>query len=130
MRHGCSAPRAKFRVLDWDAGWIWAWRPLLFHARALSLICTGMDDGGDQVFGRGTSEHEFFTPFGWQNLATWRNCVFRHDISELGNMSLDEFGEDSSAFFIPSGEFWASANLQNFGMFNSFGWIGKVAAFW
>ena len=95
MRHGCSAPRAKFRVLDWDAGWIWAWRPLLFHARALSLICTGMDDGGDQVFGRGTSEHEFFTPFGWQNLATWRNCVFRHDISELGNMSLDEFGEDT-----------------------------------
>jgi len=71
---------------------------------------------GDQVFGRGTSEHEFFTPFGWQNLATWRNCVFRHDISELGNMSLDEFGEDSSAFFIPSGEFWASANLQDFGM--------------
>jgi hypothetical protein len=51
------------------------------------------------VFGRGTSEHEFFTPFGWQNIATWRNCVFRHDILELGNMSLDEFGEDSSAFF-------------------------------
>ena len=41
MRHACSAPRAKFRVLDWDAGWIWAWSPLLLHARALSLICTG-----------------------------------------------------------------------------------------
>jgi len=124
MRHACSAPRAKFRVLDgmpvgFGRGARCCYMPVRCRLSAL-----------DQVFGRGTSEHEFFTPFGWQNLATWRNCVFRHDISELGNMSLDEFGEDSSAFFIPSGEFWASANLQDFGMFNSFGWIGKVAAFW
>ena len=89
MRHACSAPRAKFRVLDgmpvgFGRGARCCYMPVRCRLSAL-----------DQVFGRGTSEHEFFTPFGWQNLATWRNCVFRHDISELGNMSLDEFGEDT-----------------------------------
>jgi hypothetical protein len=30
--------------------------------------------------GRGAMEFELFTLFGWRNLATWRNCVFRHGI--------------------------------------------------
>jgi len=50
----------------------WAWRPLLFHARAVSLICPAAlvwATGRIRCVARAAGESEFFTPFGWQNLA-------------------------------------------------------------